>query len=108
MDADTAVLAWGGSPTPTCAARSILLVGFSSRTNAGLTYSSHSNNTPAWKRLVDHSPGLDERISLITDVFSSRNETEAVRHLCGEDAQSFVDLVDEVWPSPFTLAEQTC
>ena len=30
------------------------------------------------------------------DIFSDRDETETVRHLLGDDAQSFVDVVDQV------------
>jgi len=46
---------------------------------------------------------MDERISLITDIFSDRDETEVVRHLCGDDAQTFVNIIDEVPPSPSSL-----
>ena len=38
----------------------------------------------------------DERISLITAIFSDRDETEAVKALCGDHAQAFVDAVDQV------------
>ena len=54
---------------------------------------------PAWKRLIDCPPDLNDRISLITEIFSDRDEVEAVRRLRGEDAQSFVDIVDEVYPT---------
>ena len=50
-----------------------------------------------WKRLINRPLSADERISLITTIFSDRNETEAVSHLCGDDAQSFVDVIDEVF-----------
>ena len=56
------------------------------------------SGTPAWKRLIDHLLAPDEQISLITDIFSDRDETEIVKHLRGEDAQSFVDLIDQVNP----------
>lgn len=52
-----------------------------------------------WKRLIDHPLTLEERISLITDIFSDPDETEIVKDLCGEDAQSFVDEMYQVTPS---------
>ena len=51
---------------------------------------------PVWKRLIDCPLGMNERIPLIADIFSNRDETEAVNCLSGHDAQSFVDVVDEV------------
>ena len=56
---------------------------------------------PAWKRLIDHPLTTAERVSLITDLFSDHDETEAVKHLSGDDAQSFVEVVDEVIPHSF-------
>ena len=38
----------------------------------------------------------DEQISLITVVFSNPGEIEMVKGLGGDDAQSFVDVVDQV------------
>ena len=37
-----------------------------------------------------------ERVSLVTAVFSDRNETEAIKRLCGNDAQFVIDVIDEV------------
>ena len=52
---------------------------------------------PAWKRLIDSSTSSDAlRISLITEIFSDSDKTEAAKGLCGGDAQSFVDVVEEV------------
>jgi len=51
---------------------------------------------PAWKRLASPTITTDERISLITGIFSDHKEIELVRNLCGDDAQTFIDLVDEV------------
>jgi len=53
---------------------------------------------PAWKRLINRPLTKDQRISLITYLFSDHDETEAVKQLCGDDAQSFVDMIDEVPP----------
>jgi hypothetical protein len=56
------------------------------------------SGTPAWKRLIDRPLTSDQRISLITDIFSDRDETETVRQLRGDDAQSFVDVTEQVTP----------
>ena len=40
---------------------------------------------------------MDKRISLITAIFSDRCVAEAVKHLSRDDAQAFVDVVDEVF-----------
>ena len=50
----------------------------------------------AWKWSIDQPIAIDKRISLITAIFSNRSVAEAVKHLCREDIQAFVDAVDEV------------
>lgn len=55
---------------------------------------------PAWKRLIDCSLTLDKRISLVMVLFSNRDEIEVVGRLRGDDAQSFVDVMDQVLPVP--------
>ena len=50
--------------------------------------------------MINRPLAKDERISLIADIFSDRDETEAVKCLSGDDAQSFVDAIDEVLPHP--------
>ncbi|KAF9643165.1 kinase-like protein [Thelephora ganbajun] len=50
---------------------------------------------PVWKPLIDCLLAMDERVSLITAIFSNREETEVVECLCGSDAQSFVDVIYE-------------
>jgi len=52
---------------------------------------------PAWKRSIICPRAIDERISLITAIFSDRIESEAVRRLSGDDARSFVDVIDKVF-----------
>ena len=64
------------------------------RADVDLTLFSNSGGVPAWKRLVE-SLTSQEWISLITDIFSDRHEAEVAKRLCGEDAQSFVDVVYE-------------
>lgn len=51
---------------------------------------------PTWKRLVNHTLTIDERVSIITSIFSDRNEVEMDEHPSGDDAQTFVDNVYEV------------
>ena len=53
-------------------------------------------NLPAWKRLISHTITADERISLIMTIFSDYNQVEKASHLSGNDAQAFVDTIDEV------------
>ena len=53
--------------------------------------------------MIHHPLGTTERISLITDIFSDRDEAKTVKRLRGNDAQSFIDVVDEVLPHFFYL-----
>jgi hypothetical protein len=46
--------------------------------------------------LIDHPLTAADRISLITEIFSDNDEVGAVKCLSGDDAQSFVDMIDEV------------
>ena len=39
---------------------------------------------------------IDTRVDLITKVFSDHNEIEMVRQLSGENAQTFVDMINGV------------
>jgi len=55
---------------------------------------------PAWKRLIGRPLAKDERVSLFAGVFADRGETEVVKRLCGDEAQSFVNVIDEVLPNP--------
>lgn len=41
---------------------------------------------------------MDDRVSLITIALSGRGEVETIKDLDGNDAQSFIDNVDEVRP----------
>ena len=54
------------------------------------------SDVPVWKRLIDRSLATDKRVSLIADLFSNRDEFEALKDLSGGDAQLFVDVIDEV------------
>ena len=53
---------------------------------------------PGWKRLTRGPLATHERISLITTIFSNRDEIEMIKRLCGEDAQIFIDTIYEVYP----------
>lgn len=52
-------------------------------------------NPPIWERLVCSPPATCERISLITTIFSSRDEVGMVRRLRGGDAQACIDMMYE-------------
>ena len=54
------------------------------------------SSIPAWRRLIDRPLAMEERIALITAIFSDHNEIEVVKGLRGGDAQSFIDVIDEV------------
>ena len=53
----------------------------------------------AWKHLVDRPLTTSERISLIADLLSDRDEVEGIKRLSIDAAQSFVDVLDEVFSS---------
>ena len=53
------------------------------------------------------SLSTDERVSLIMRIFSDPDEAEAAKRLCGDDAQSFVDVLDEVLAHCPILEERT-
>ena len=46
--------------------------------------------------MISQTLALDERISLITTIFSDSNQVEVVGQLSGDEAQSFIDIIDEV------------
>ncbi|KAF9642058.1 hypothetical protein BDM02DRAFT_2731187 [Thelephora ganbajun] len=54
------------------------------------------NNPQAWKQLISHTLSKDERISLIITIFSDSNEVEMPGNPSGNDAQAFVNVIDEV------------
>lgn len=108
MDVNTTMLGSGRSPAPTYVTDCTRLVSPTPRMRIYSPYLFLASSTvPAWKRLIDRPLDTNERISLITDIFSDRSEIEAVRHLGGDDAQSFVDVMDEVSLSSFN-SEGVC
>ena len=51
---------------------------------------------PVWKHLADSPLMIDKRVSLIADIFSDQDEIDALKALNGSDAQSVIDVIDEV------------
>ena len=54
------------------------------------------SDLPAWKQLLDPTLATHKRISLILTIFSGSDEVEITRIFFGDDAQTFVDVIDEV------------
>jgi len=52
----------------------------------------------AWKQFTNYAVAARDRIPLITTIFSNRVEVKMVRRLSGDDAQTFIDMVDEASP----------
>ena len=53
------------------------------------------SDLPAWKRLISYPLSNHERISLTMSIFSDRNVVKVVGRLSGDDAQTFIDIIDE-------------
>jgi len=99
MEYDAAMLGSGSSSTSTGVADFVQLVSFNLSGTAHLRPDRFTGyRISAWKRSNDKPIAMDKRISLITAIFSNRFVAEAVKLLCREDAQAFVDVVDEVLP----------
>ena len=45
--------------------------------------------------MIRYPLSIDERIRLITSIFSDPDEVEVVEHLSGDDAQTFIDTIDK-------------
>lgn len=57
----------------------------------------------ALRCLISGTTTRGERASLLETIFSSRKATKIISRLRGRDAQTFIDVVDEVrYPSPTT------
>ena len=57
-----------------------------------------NSEPPAWKTLISSPLTANERIALITTIFSDTTQAEMVERLSGDDAQIFTDMVYEVGP----------
>ena len=95
MDDDAAMLGSGSSSASTSVADFVWLVSFNLSGTAQLRFT--GCRASAWKRSIYRPIAMDKRISLITAIFSDRCVAEAVKHLSRDDAQAFVDVVDEVF-----------
>lgn len=51
---------------------------------------------PVWKQLISDIFTAHERRRLVTAIFSDNNQAEMVGHLSGDNAQKFIDVIDEV------------
>ena len=54
------------------------------------------SNISVWKRLIDSPLTTDERVSLITDLYSGKHVLRTHKTLSASDAQSVVDVIDKV------------
>jgi len=54
------------------------------------------SNPVAWKQLISPNTAANERVDLMKSIFSDRDEVEVFEYLSGDDAQAFVDVIDEV------------
>ena len=61
---------------------------------------------PAWKQLISHTLATHDRISLITAVFLDDDQVKRVEQLSGDDAQTFIDVIDEVSPHTISCSKQ--
>ena len=57
---------------------------------------SQPSNPSSWERLIDPTLSANERIDLITSIFSDHDEANGHKSLSGGAAQAFVDEMDEV------------
>ena len=55
------------------------------------------SDIPAWKRLIDSPLATDERVSLITGLFSDRDEINTLEALTESDAQAVIDVIYKVF-----------
>lgn len=54
------------------------------------------SDTLAWKRLISHASLPNEVISLIGEIFTSKDEIKMICDLRGDDAQTFINVIHEV------------
>jgi hypothetical protein len=57
---------------------------------------SPTRSQTTFERLINNTLSTRDRISLIISIFSDPNEVEVIGHLSGDDAQAFIDVIDEV------------
>ena len=54
------------------------------------------SDLPAWRQLINPALTTRERVSVNMAIFSDRDEVDIIERLCGNDAQTFVDVIDKV------------
>ena len=59
---------------------------------------------PFRERLVGHTLGADERIRLITTIFSDDDQAKVVRPPSGGDTQTFIDVIYEASPGTISYS----
>lgn len=63
---------------------------------------------PPWKCLIDPSLTPGDQISMLTAIFSSNHEVEAIKNLGGDDAQTLIDAVDQMLDSLPPWIQKKC
>jgi len=56
------------------------------------------SENPAWKWLISPTLATHECIPLITTIFLDNDQVKVVMQLSGDDAQTFINMIDEVSP----------
>ena len=54
------------------------------------------SDLPAWKQLINPALTIHERVSVNMAIFADRDKVETIERLCGDDAQTFVNVIDKV------------
>ncbi|KAF9793424.1 kinase-like domain-containing protein [Thelephora terrestris] len=67
-----------------------------------------SFDIPAWKCLISRPLSADERTHQVKTLFLDSNETEAAKHLRGDDAQCFVDVIDKMFDTLAPWLQKKC
>ena len=52
-------------------------------------------DTPTCKPATSHTPSPHEVISLVEEIFTSRDEVKMIDFLSGDDAQTFINVIHE-------------
>ena len=66
-----------------------------------------SSGHPTWKHLISRPLVTRKCIPLLMAIFSDKYETGVVQNLRGDDAQTFIDVIDEVPPHVLSPREST-
>ena len=72
------------------------VVGTISGLSSSFVPESHTKSQTTFERLISNTLPTRDRIPLITSIFSDHDQVEILGNLCGDNAQSFIDVIDEV------------